>query len=74
MYQFNSEGNLKPYAVNREKYLKGLMMRRGIVVPEDTINQKPILVSGAARSFIKIKEKDTIKIDSASISIEEFDF
>lgn len=74
MYQFNSDGNLKPFAVNREKYLKGLMMRRGIIVPEDTINQMPILVSGAARSFIKIKENDTIKIDSASTSIEEFDF
>ncbi|MFC6877655.1 transglycosylase domain-containing protein [Flavobacterium myungsuense] len=72
MYQFNSEGNLKSFAVNKEKYLKNIMMRRGIIIPDDTINQMPIYVSGRANSFIKTEVKDTIQIDSTSI--EEFSF
>jgi len=72
MYQFNSEGNLKSFALNRDRLLKNIMMRRGIIVPDDTLYQMPILVKGAAKSFIKTKVLDTIKIDSTSI--EEFDF
>jgi membrane peptidoglycan carboxypeptidase len=70
--QFNSEGNLKPYAINRDRYIKSLMLRRGIIMPEDTIYQVPLMVSGRARSFIKIKVDNTIKKDS--LSLEEFDF
>ena len=72
MYQFNSEGNLKSFAINRDRLLKNIMMRRGIIVPDDTLYQMPIQVRGAAKSFIKTKVLDTIKIDSTSI--EEFDF
>jgi len=72
MYQFNPEGNLKSFAINRDKQLKNLMMRRGIIVPEDTINQKPILIIGPANSFIKLKEAAPVEIDSTSI--EEFSF
>ena len=72
MYQFNSEGNLKSFAINRDRLLKNLMMRRGIIVSDDTLYQMPIQVRGAAKSFIKTKVLDTIKIDSTSI--EEFDF
>lgn len=71
MYQFNEEGNLKPFAIRRDKSLINLMMRRGLLVPEDTVFQMPIYVSGAANSFIKIKVKDTIADTTA---IEEFDF
>lgn len=72
MYQFNSEGNLKSFALNRDRLLKNIMMRRGIIVPDDTLYQMPILVRGVAKSFIKTKVLDTIKIDSTSI--EEFNF
>jgi hypothetical protein len=72
MYQFNSEGHLKSFAVNRDRQLKNLMMRRGLIIPDDTINQLPIFISGPANSFIKIEVKDTVQIDSTSI--EEFDF
>lgn len=72
MYQFNSEGNLKSFAINRDRQLKNIMMRRGVIVPEDTIYQMPILITGTARSFIKIKENAPVEIDSTSI--EEFDF
>jgi hypothetical protein len=72
MYQFNTEGNLKPFANSRDKQLKNIMMRRGLITPEDTIGQVPILVSGQARSFIKIVEENPAAIDSTSI--EEFEF
>jgi len=72
MYQFNQEGNLKSYAISREKQLKTLMMRRGLIVPEDTINQLPIMITGNAKSYIKIKEENPAVIDSTNI--DEFDF
>ena len=72
MYQFNTEGNLKPFANSRDKQLKNIMMRRGLITSEDTINQLPIHISGNARSFIKIVEENPAAIDSTSI--EEFEF
>ncbi|MET0759293.1 MAG: transglycosylase domain-containing protein [Flavobacterium sp.] len=72
MYQFNNEGNLKPFAVSRDKYITNLMLRRGILTAEDTIYQLPIMVSGPARSLLKLKPESTTVSDS--ISIEEFDF
>jgi hypothetical protein len=52
--------------------LKNTMMRRGLIVPEDTINQLPIMITGSARSFIKVKAESVTETDSTSI--EEFDF
>jgi hypothetical protein len=72
MSQFNAEGNLKPFAISREKMLKNTMMRRGMIVPEDTINQLPVMITGSARSFIKVKAESVTESDSTSI--EEFDF
>lgn len=72
MYQFNSNGNLKPYAISREDMLKNLMLRRGLIVPEDNINVLPIMITGPARSYIKVKEERVSAEDSTSI--EEFDF
>ncbi len=72
MYQFNPEGNLKSYAISREQQLKSLMMRRGLIVSEDTINQLPIMITGNAKSYIEIKEENPAVIDSTNI--DEFDF
>lgn len=72
MYQFNDQGNLKSGALSRERYLKKSMMRRGLIVSEDTLFQIPIMVIGNARSFIKIKEVIPQAIDSTAI--DEFEF
>lgn len=72
MYQFNAYGNLKPYALTRESMLKNSMLRRGMIVTEDTINQLPIMITGAARSYIKVKEEPVSDLEANSI--EEFDF
>lgn len=72
MYQFNTEGKLKPFAVRRDKNLINLMMRRGVIVPNDTTYQLPIYVSGNATNFIKITVKDTLQVEESTI--DEFNF
>ena len=74
MYQFNDEGNLKSFAITKQKYLTNLMMRRGILSADDTIyKSQPVFISGNAKSFIRLREKDTIQIDSINVE-EEFEF
>jgi hypothetical protein len=74
MYQFNDEGNLKDYALQNQKFLKNLMFRRGLLIPEDTLGQLPVYISGNARSLLRIKIPDStaVPVDSLSIS-DEFD-
>jgi hypothetical protein len=74
MYQFNDQGNLKDYAIKNQKFLKNLMFRRGLLVPEDTLGQLPVYISGSARSFIKIKAPDSTAVKNDSLSVDdEFD-
>lgn len=74
MYQFNDQGNLKDYALQNQKFLKNLMFRRGLLIPEDTLGQLPVYISGNARSLIRIKVPDStaVPVDSLSIN-DEFD-
>jgi hypothetical protein len=71
MYQFNDEGNLKDYAVKNQKFLRNLMFRRGLLIPEDTIGQFPVYISGNARSLIRIKAPDSTAIKNDSLAMEE---
>ncbi len=74
MYQFNDEGNLKGFAKSQQSYLTNLMMRRGVLQADDTVFKSwPVIISGRARSFIRIKVKDTVQIDSVAVD-EEFEF
>lgn len=72
MYQFNSEGNLKPYARQRDEHVRNMMLHRGTISSTDTIYQLPVMITGNARSFIRSKAERKAEIDSTSI--EEFDF
>ncbi|MNG29667.1 hypothetical protein D3C84_1151370 [compost metagenome] len=50
------------------------MFRRGLLIPEDTIGQLPVYISGNARSLIKIKAPDSTAVPADSLSIsDEFD-
>jgi hypothetical protein len=74
MYQFNDEGNLRDYAVKNQKFLRNLMFRRGLLIPEDTIGILPVYISGNARSLIKIKVPDSTAVPVDSLSLGgEFD-
>ncbi|MRX40751.1 glycosyl transferase [Flavobacterium sp. LC2016-23] len=74
MYQFNDEGNLKDYALKNQKFLKNLMFRRGLLIPEDTIGQLPVYISGNARSLLRIKAPDSTAVPADSLAVgDEFD-
>jgi len=74
MWQFDNEGNQKPYAKKNQNYIKNLMLRRALITAEDTVGQSvPIYISGHARSFLKLKVvQDSIAVDSTLA--DEFDF
>lgn len=66
MWQFDSSGNLKGYATQQQNFLTNLMLRRGVLIPEDTIGYKlPFTLTGRSRSLLKLKVvPDSIAIDS----------
>lgn len=75
MWKFNTEGNLKSHAISHNRYIKNIMLRRGLLIPEDTIAQTGfIYVSGPARSRINIKEQVPEETDTIQIEFDEFDF
>ena len=68
MWQFDNEGNLKSFANQQQKFLSNLMLRRGILIPEDTIGYSiPINISGNAHSLLKLKVQDSIPADSLAV-------
>jgi Transglycosylase len=74
MWQFDNEGNLKSYAKQQQKFLSNLMLRRGILVSDDTIGQSiPLQISGIAHALLKLKVQDSISIDSLAVE-EPFEF
>ncbi|MEO8534681.1 MAG: biosynthetic peptidoglycan transglycosylase [Flavobacterium sp.] len=74
MYQFNDEGNLRDYAVKNQKFLRNLMFRRGLLIPEDTLGQLPVYISGNARSLLRIKAPDSTAVQVDSLAVDgEFD-
>lgn len=72
MYQFNDEGTLREFAVKQESFLTNIMTRRGLLSIEDTIyKQQTLKISGAAKSYLRLKVQDSTVIDSIPM-IEEF--
>ncbi|WP_188049155.1 transglycosylase domain-containing protein [Flavobacterium sp. GP15] len=73
MYQFNDEGNLREFSVKQESFLTNIMIRRGLLTLDDTIyKQQKLHISGAAKSYLRLKVKDSTALDSLP-SIEEFE-
>jgi hypothetical protein len=74
MWQFDNEGNLKSFANQQQKFLSNLMLRRGILIPEDTIGQSiPLQLTGNAHSLLNIKVQDSVLVDSLAVE-EPFEF
>ena len=74
MWQFDPEGRLKSFASQQQKFLGHLMLRRGILTPEDTIGQSiPLQLTGSAHSLLKLKVQDSIALDSLDVE-EPFGF
>ena len=71
MYEFNPDGFLKAIENKKQTFISNLMLRRGLIVPDDTIGQHiPMAITGNARSYLKFEVKDTIQVDS--IFVDEF--
>ncbi|QYS87820.1 transglycosylase domain-containing protein [Flavobacterium oreochromis] len=70
MYQFNEEGKQKSGAERHQRFIKNLMLKRALIIPDDTIGQSnPIYISGKARNLLRIKApKDTTSLDSIIIT------
>jgi hypothetical protein len=50
------------------------MLRRGLLIPEDTIGQSiPLQITGNAHSLLNLKAQDSIPIDSLAVE-EPSDF
>lgn len=74
MYQFDDQGLLKDFAQKQQTFLTSIMMRRGLLIADDTIYKtQPILITGPAKSLIKLRVQDSTAIDSTSIK-NEFEF
>ena len=75
MYQFNDQGMLKDFAMKQESFLTNIMFRRGLLSPDDTIYKtQPIIISGPAKSLLRIKVQDSTQIKTDSLAVdEEFD-
>ena len=68
MWLFDNDGNLKLYAKQQQKFLSNLMLRRGILIPEDTIGQSiPLQITGDAYSLLNLKVLDSIPVDSLAV-------
>ena len=71
MYEFNTDGFLKAIENKKQTFISNLMLRRGLIMPDDTIGQHiPMAITGNARSFLKFEVKDTIQVDTTLV--EEF--
>jgi hypothetical protein len=67
MWRFGKDGNLKEFANRQFTFLTNLMLRREVLIPEDTLARStPIIITGPAKGFIKITA-DTLVTDSIFI-------
>ena len=74
MWQFDNQGKLKSFAEKRNEYMTNLMIRRGLLTKDDTLQKHfPVEITGPARSFLRIKAPDSTAVDTIAID-EEFDF
>lgn len=72
MWQFDDQGELRTMYSRHQERLTRLMFQRGILNTNDTLYQlKKIMISGPAKSYIKVKSEDVIKPDP---DMDEFDF
>ena len=78
MWRFGKDGKLKDYIGRHFTSLGGLMIRRNVLTPEDTIGlTHHINISGLAKKYIKIApdsiEDDSINIDENGVLIHKDD-
>ena len=74
MYQFNDQGKLRDFAAKQESFLTKIMTKRGLLSIDDTIyKSQHMLISGPAKSYLRVKVKDSIVVDSLTTN-NDFEF
>ncbi|MXN92766.1 glycosyl transferase [Flavobacterium sp. Sd200] len=77
MWRFNDEGELKSYALKHDNYIKNIMLRRGLIMPDDTIAQKGhVNIIGRARGRLPLNKEslfasDTLDIDEIFLNLSK---
>lgn len=73
MWQFTDEGDLKPHAARHNKFIMDIMLRRGLINPEDTIAQDgQVFLTGPGRNRLRLKEAEPVQMDS--VEVDKFFF
>ena len=74
-WQFSNDGSLKPYAVQKSRFISNLMMRRGLIPQSDTTAQRQnVYLAGRARSYVVTAPEPSAQ-DTLNLSLfDEFDF
>ena len=67
-WRFDDTGELKSYARKHNKFVKDIMLRRGLIMPEDTVAQSgSIRVTGRARARMRINEGKIFLKDTTAV-------
>ena len=74
MYYFTAEGELKPSAYTKQRYITNIMFRRGLLHTEDTLYQRSnIYANGPASAYFKMKMSAPVENDSIE-DLSDFNF
>lgn len=70
IYQFDDKGELRTFADKNRKFITRLMLKRGFLVPDDTLRQEPLKITGKALEFMKLVPVDSVSVPVDSLFIE----
>ena len=70
MFNFDENGNLKLSADKRQEFIRKIMIKKGLIANDSTMQSNSLIISGNARKLLNIKVKDSVAVDS--LNVEEF--
>lgn len=73
-WQFDEQAMLKDTYMKRNHYIANLMLRRGLIEANDTLQKQfPVEIIGRARSLLRLKPADSTAVPELKVD-DEFDF
>ncbi|AWM13179.1 glycosyl transferase [Flavobacterium sediminis] len=69
IWQFDAYGNLKKQVSDRNKFIESVMLKRGLITPNDTLIKPSFSIKGPAKKYLKIAIQDSIVPDSISTDL-----
>ena len=71
MFRLENDHQLKPFAIQQQRFMTKVMFRRNLLVTNDTIGNFPFSIAGPAKYFLK--QKPTA-VEIETNSIQDFEF